>query len=141
MFLSWLRSLQNRFGVDKRRRRRTATKKDRPGIKLWVEALEDRALLAARDFFAASVDYATGANPNRAALGDLNGDGHADLVIANSSNDTVSVRLGNGQGSFGAKTDYAVGSNPVGVALGDVDGDGHLDIVVDNDFSGSVSVL
>jgi hypothetical protein len=75
------------------------------------------------------------------AVADLNGDGKADIVAANNSDNTVSVLLGNGNGTFKAQTTYAVGSFPGPVAVGDVDGNGTLDIVTANFGDSSVSVL
>ena len=46
------------------------------------------------------------------AIGDLNGDGKPDLAVANYGSNTVSVLLGNGDGTFGAKTDFATGTDP-----------------------------
>ena len=46
------------------------------------------------------------------AVGDFNGDGKADLAVANSCSDNVSVLLGNGDGTFQAAVNYAVGSEP-----------------------------
>jgi hypothetical protein len=59
----------------------------------------------------------------------------------NYASTTVSVLLGNGDGSFGAKTDYGTGSNATSVAIGDVSGDGKPDLVTANSFSNTVSVL
>ena len=70
-------------------------------------------------------------------LADLNGDDHADLVLL--THDEVSVRLGNGQGSFGPATLYAVGL-PTRAAAADLNADGNLDLAVANE-AGSVSVL
>jgi len=44
--------------------------------------------------------------------------------VANYSSETVSVLLGNGDGSFGVKTDFRTGSGPHFVAIGDLNGDG-----------------
>jgi hypothetical protein len=75
--------------------------------------------------------------PTSIAVGDLNGNGTLDLVVANSSSGTVGVLRGNGSGFFGKAMTYP-GNFPVSVAAGDVNGDGKLDLVVAN---GSVGVL
>ena len=51
------------------------------------------------------------------AVGDVNGDGKADLVTANLGATTISVLLGTGAGTFGAKTDYTVGGTPITLSL------------------------
>src|SRR5205809_482726 len=60
-------------------------------------------------FAAQFLSFDTGNLPLSVAIGDLNGDGKPDLATANN---TVSVLLGNGDGSFGMKTDYGTGSGP-----------------------------
>jgi hypothetical protein len=87
-----------------------------------------------------SISLPLGYKPAGLAAADLNGDGHIDLVVADSGNNTVSVLLGNGDGRFRQRTDYATGSQPVYVAFGDFNGDGATDIVVANEGSDSVSV-
>jgi hypothetical protein len=74
----------------------------------------------------------TGFAPGALAAADLNGDGHLDLIVADSGNNTFSVLLGNGDGTFMTRADYATGNEPVYVALGDFDGDGAVDIAVAN---------
>ena len=96
--------------------------------------------------FAAAVNTAAGANPDSVAIGDLNGDGKPDLVVAHDSGsvatENVVVLFNNGNGSFAAPVTYAAGPRAVSVALGDLDGDGKADIAVANFVvSGSVSVL
>lgn len=53
---------------------------------------------------------------------------------------SVSVLLGNGDGTFGTRTDYAVGRNPIFVALGDLDGDGDLDLATANKGDWSITI-
>ena len=67
------------------------------------------------------------------AVGDLNGDGDLDVVVANYG-EKNRVYLGNGSGGFAEGTNISADANNSGsIALGDVDGDGDLDIVVAND--------
>src|SRR5262249_31767251 len=69
-------------------------------------------------------------------------------VVANLYSNTVSVLLGNGDGTFQAARNFAAGPPlPVSVAVGEFDGDGKHDLVVANStqeeffHSNTVSVL
>ncbi|ABF40389.1 Integrin-like protein [Candidatus Koribacter versatilis Ellin345] len=76
------------------------------------------------------------------ATADLNGDGHADLVVTDSIANTVSVSLGNGDGTFQTAVPYAVGLNPEHVTIADLNQDGKPDLIVTNDnYHGTVSIL
>ena len=66
------------------------------------------------------------------AVADVNGDGKPDLVVANYGSNTVSVLLGNGNGTFQAQQTFATGTIPYSVAVADVNGDGKPDLVVAN---------
>jgi hypothetical protein len=96
--------------------------------------------------FGESMDFATGGGSCSAAIGDLNGDGIPDLATANTGDyqdysGTVSVLLGNGDGTFGVKTDYSTGNWAHSVAIGDLNGDGKPDLATANEGSSAVSVL
>jgi hypothetical protein len=85
--------------------------------------------------------------PLAVALGDFNGDGILDLAATSSFNGTgtLSILLGNGDGTFQAPTTYPVGFVANDILVGDVNGDGARDLVVfnrgDNNFQGSISLL
>ena len=91
--------------------------------------------------FLEAVNYAAGTVLSSVAVGDFNGDGKADLAVANDGSDTVSVLLGNGNGTFQAAVNYGAGTDPRSVAVGDFNGDGKADLAVANFFSDNVSVL
>ena len=64
-------------------------------------------------FTQTSLPYAplgSGAGTDSVAVGDLNGDGIPDIVTANRIDDTVSVFLGNGDGTFLPPKTYDVGA-------------------------------
>ena len=91
--------------------------------------------------FPAGANPAGGSSPWAITTADLNGDGKPDLITANFANNTVSVLLGNGNGSFQSQALYAVGTHPLGVAVADLNGDGKPDIIAANNESDSISVL
>jgi hypothetical protein len=61
--------------------------------------------------------------------------------VANYASASVSVLLGNGNGTFHSAVNFSVGSGPNSVAVADVNGDGGPDLVTANFGSNSVSVL
>lgn len=97
-------------------------------------------LLGNRDgTFLAAGTCATDLAPVAIVVGDFNGDGNLDIAVANqgdgSSPGTVSVCLGNGDGTLGAKQSYRAAapgfqSDPVGIAVADFNGDSNLDFAV-----------
>jgi hypothetical protein len=92
--------------------------------------------------FVTSLTPNAGPNPQSVAVGDFNGDGIPDIATINGSEaNTVTVLLGNGDGTFTAKSTLNVGSNPYGIAVGDFNGDGILDIATDSDTDNTVTVL
>jgi hypothetical protein len=74
------------------------------------------------------------------AVADFNGDGNLDIVVANQNfPSTVSVYLGNGDGTFRSPIDSNTTESSTFVVVGDFNGDGKQDIaVIDNPY---ISVL
>ncbi|WP_171475859.1 beta strand repeat-containing protein [Frigoriglobus tundricola] len=101
---------------------------------------------AATASYAAGASFATGTSPSSVAVADLNGDGRADIVVANYGSASVSVLLnttapGAAAPSFAAQQTLATGNGPRFVAAADVNGDGRPDLVVANYNSFNLSVL
>ncbi len=74
---------------------------------------------------------------------DLNGDSKLDFVLAATNNNSISVRLGNGDGTFSAAATISLpaGSQPsVSPILADLNGDNELDIVAVNRDGDSISI-
>jgi CSLREA domain-containing protein len=94
--------------------------------------------------FGTAVDFAVGNQPNSIAVGDFNSDGKQDFVTANydfNHSNNVSVRLGNGDGSFGGLTNLSTGESVEGIAIGDFNGDGKQDLAIANGYSSILSIL
>ncbi|HEV2378441.1 MAG TPA: alkaline phosphatase family protein [Terriglobia bacterium] len=84
----------------------------------------------------------TGKVPQAIVYGDFNGDGNLDLAVSNNTDNTISVFLSKGNGSFNSGITTAVGSGPTALAVGDFNADGKLDLAVANGTdSSTVSIL
>jgi RHS repeat-associated protein len=95
--------------------------------------------------FDASVPTALTQSPAGLQSADVNDDGKLDLVTLNSflsNENSVSVLLGNGNGTFQSPVNYPAGIQLSDLALGDVNGDRAPDIVVSSSVgSSNLSVL
>ncbi|HEV7671385.1 MAG TPA: VCBS repeat-containing protein [Thermoanaerobaculia bacterium] len=94
--------------------------------------------------------FRAGKSPFAVAIGDLDGDHHPDLAVANysgqetdGSRDGVHVLLGDGKGGFRllAGSPFPTGRSPVRIALGDLDGDGRPEIMTAANGSNDVTIL
>jgi FG-GAP-like repeat/Abnormal spindle-like microcephaly-assoc'd, ASPM-SPD-2-Hydin len=97
--------------------------------------------------FLQAVDYDTGGYTTWVAAGDLNGDGKEDLVAANSGSPSnpfvgsVSVLMGNGDGTFQPGVAYPAGENLNYVVIGDFNGDHKPDLVAVDTVGAVITLL
>jgi hypothetical protein len=90
--------------------------------------------------FSSQTTYAAGNGTIDLAVGDVDGDGHPDVVVANSVDQAVGVLRNVGDGTLEAPRAYPIGVDIVGIALADFDGDGRLDVATTSDSSTSGTV-
>ncbi|MEO7310427.1 MAG: FG-GAP-like repeat-containing protein [Chitinophagaceae bacterium] len=93
--------------------------------------------------FAPKITFPCGTIPVSVTSGDIDGDGKADLVTANSSN-TVSILRNTstvGTISFAPKTDAITDPDPRSCIIGDLDGDGKAEVVTANYGGTTISIF
>ncbi|CAF3306064.1 unnamed protein product [Rotaria sp. Silwood2] len=95
--------------------------------------------------YAPQVAVATGAGsgPQAVAASDVNGDGNADIIVANFDGNKVGVFLGTGHGTFSPQVTYPTdaGSRPRSVVVADLNDDNKGDIIVANREGSYVAVF
>ena len=103
--------------------------------------------------FASATNYPSGGPPAQVAVGDMDGDGHLDILVTSGSNSVatatwqVNVLRNQGDGTFATPVSYSLsGTNFPYLAVADLNGDGKPDIAITNGSGGdagpfSVDVL
>jgi hypothetical protein len=89
----------------------------------------------------AGEEFAIGQSPSSIVALDLNKDTYPDLAIANSADDSISVLMNAGNGSFLGQITYGTSSNPSALAVGDFNSDTYPDLAVVENGAGQVSVF
>jgi len=81
--------------------------------------------------FSPAGSVGTGNLPSVVAVGDFNGDGIPDLAVVNSVSASLTILLGQGNGSYTATTQVlTTGAEPSAIAIGDFNNDGKQDFIV-----------
>ncbi len=89
--------------------------------------------------FTISVAISTG-TPFDVVAADMNRDGKLDLAWTSQSN-SVSVALGNGNGTFQPRRQFSAGASPFHLVVADLNGDALPDIATANNSGSSISLL
>jgi hypothetical protein len=89
------------------------------------------------------VSYAAGPYPDSIAIADFNGDGKPDIVVGDNGRNrySVSVLLGNGDGTFQTFIPHVIHFQPYAVVTGDFNGDGLPDVAVAGQGPDSILIL
>ena len=85
-------------------------------------------------------NYAVQTSPLTIVAADFNNDGELDLATPNNSSNTVSVLLGNGNGTFQPQMTFLPGASPRTIAGADFNNDGNQDLAVTHLGSNVVSI-
>jgi hypothetical protein len=80
-------------------------------------------------------------SPHPVATADLNNDGAADLITANTTSNMVSVFKNLKNGKYSTSPTLKTGVAPAALAVADFNGDGKLDLAVANSSDNTVSVF
>lgn len=113
------------------RKNRSSSRPHGNRCRFALQRLEDRTVPA----FAAPVSLLAGSTSVAPEFGgnvltaDFNGDNNLDIAVLDDANDSISVLLGNGDGTFQTAVATQVAASPLAFAAGDFDGDGFDDLV------------
>ncbi len=80
--------------------------------------------------FSTAASFSVGTDPRNVTAADLNNDGKQDFITANTTDNNITVTLGNGDGTFSAPRSFVSQTSPYGVLTSDYNGDGYTDLGV-----------
>lgn len=80
--------------------------------------------------YTAPLSVTVGTTPREVVVGDIDGDGHKDLVVSNFGSGSISFLKGIGNGCLQSAQNFNTGPNSHGLALADLNQDSRLDLVV-----------
>lgn len=92
---------------------------------------------------ASNTRIAVGNMPNSVAVADFNSDGRPDIVVANAGDNTVTVLLGDGKGTFvqAKGSPFPAGNSPNDICVADFNADEKLDLAFANHDAKYLTVL
>ena len=93
------------------------------------------------DLFYYFASYSVGKNPTTVITGDLNHDSFTDVMTTNIGSNTLSILLGNGDGTFQDQMQLHVCQEPRSLALHDFNHDDHLDVALACSGGDEVEIL
>ncbi len=86
-------------------------------------------------------DLTAGTTPTAVVTTDLRNNNTLDVIDANQGDNTISVFLGNGDGTFAAQTTVPTGKGPVAMVAEDFNRDGNMDLAIVNQTDATVLIL
>ncbi len=92
--------------------------------------LAQTPVTVAPQYFYNAATFGTGPSPAGVAIVDVNSDGRADLLVPNSNVATISLLLGQADGTFGPKTEIPLQESSLEIVTGDFNGDRKVDVAV-----------
>jgi hypothetical protein len=87
-----------------------------------------------------SSEFLTG-TPVAIAIADFNNDGNPDVATLSQNPNTLSILLGNFNGSLNSGSSYPIGNFPTGIVAADFNGDGILDLAVTNAQDNTIDIF
>ena len=115
----------------------TTVNEDTSDLRVFLNTADGSGLF--HDFLQPTA--ATGSVPSPSEPGDFDRDGNVDVAVANTDASTISVLLGNGDGTFAPQQQLPLAGPARGIAALDVDGDGDVDLASASPGPGLVTVL
>ncbi len=86
--------------------------------------------------------YQVGAVPIDSVTADFNGDARPDMAVANFSSNSISILLGQANGTFRVQTAIlGTASGAFDITVGDIDNDGDMDVIASNLVDRNISIF